>query len=659
MAWLSLLLLSMAAQAAAVSDLHFQLPQPTSASDIEIWQLTESTQTRSKLLDTQIPGLLRLPQGCVENTAFVLRTDTAISRPVLIRSCPAREAFEVTLEPAARITGRLSTERPATDAESLTGQIHLVRCDDTFRFGVVPAWVEKEHLTAAVPGGCWDVTLRLAAATPITWPQRHVIPGETLNLGVIHPEPGAALVARVMREDGRPVAGAVLEVFPAQDFRQVAEQTFGSDLLEVGWPGRTDAAGWVRLAGLPGGMLRLRARSMAADLAPVFYGPFELAPETEVRLEDIVLPQAARISVGVDSTDARLADCELKLTGHLDPGCGWLNRTLLEATFADDGTAGPFSLAPGDWRLSVNCHHPRGTIFTVAREAISIPAGEETTYWLPVTGQLFYGRTLRGGEPVRAFLRLQPTEPERLQRVRLPTTYSDHEGAFVIGVPEPGEYQVWYRTAEQVSPLSLEEPVTLISPEKELELHLPDGSIHGIVVDAELRPVGNAIVVARRLGIEEVQAPGTASTREDGTFHLRNLQGGTWSLQAGVGEAQASKRFQASPRVRVVLAEEAEVKGIQLPLRAPTWLEVRVVDSQGAPIPRAEVAFRSESENPDGPSPERSLQTDSAGQVSLPILPEENGPYTLTVQAPQFQPTSRLVASIDLPVTIVLQPEIF
>ncbi len=665
--WLAFFLLCslqlpVAAQPSDAPDLLLRLQQSLTAEQVEAWQITEATQQKLQLRDTQTPGLIGSPRGCLQNSVIVLRTDSAISRPMAIPGCPAAGPLPIVLEPATEVTGSL------TEAIGLaTGKVHLVRCGETFRFGVVPALINGRRLTATVPLGCWDVTLRIGPATPVTWPQQQLTSETVLNLGKIDLQTGAALVARVVGDDGAPISGAILEVFPAEDFRQVAEQTYGADQREVGWPGRTDANGWVRLAGLPPGILRLRARSAAPELAPVFYGPFELTPETEVRLEDIILPQAAKISIGLESADAHLADCEFRLVGHLDPGCGWLNRTLVEARFQQDDTVGPLALAPGQWRFSVQCHHPQGTVFTVARDAVSVAPDSAEIYWLPSAGHMFHGRVLRGGEPVRAFLQLQPIDPEILNGERLPSTYSNREGAFVIGVPETGDYRAWFRTTEQVTPLLLDETLKLSSPDRELELHLPDGSLRGVVLDTDSRPVAGATVIARRLeapghhslagentstdGNPVDEGAGTGSSADDGTFQLRNLPAGTWALRAAAGDPSKPR---ISAEVRVVLAEEAEVTGIRLPLQETAWLHVQVLDTAGNPIPRATVSIRLEGAGLESLTTERTLQSNSAGAASAPIPAGTYRGYGLRVEALGYRPAAQLLDSLEAPISIVL-----
>jgi hypothetical protein len=196
------------------------------------------------------------------------------------------------------------------------------------------------------------------------------------------------------------------------------------------------------------------------------------------------------------------------------------------------------------------------------------------------------------------------------------STVSDSEGRFALET-EPGDGKLHVR-AEGFAP----EERALSVPEAgvdELRVELVRGlEIAGRVVDQAGRPIGDLSVLAQ--GEAADGASGFARVLPDGSFRLRGLVEGVYTVSAG--SDRAGYGYQSG-----VLPGATDVR---LTLQPASALRVRVVDANGQPVAKALTRIEKVGGAPAMFSGRGTGITDQAGAVDL-VAPE--GVVTLIARA--------------------------
>jgi len=586
---------------------------------------------------------LTVTGACLDGTSYVLVSGNQISPPLVLTpgTCPLKEPVALVLEPAGEVRGRLTV--PVGAIPPPAGRIWVERCaaqpTDSRReaVGMFPAQTSDGFLRAWLPTGCHYLTVHFPGFTPVTFPGQEITPGQPNDLGSITLLPGAAVLARVTAHDtGLALAGATVEVFPAADFLKVAEATFGDRLRPLPYKGTTDDAGWVRLSGLGSGSYRLRIRAQDQEVAPLFYGPFELEGGKETLLPDVAALRVATVTLAIDTDSATeiLESCQLALQASLNPGCGWLGHAVVQQPMPSEEGTLVNNLPPGLWDFRVICRREDGVRFVVAREEMEIAPGAEVFLALTPEVIVVPGRVIRGDEPVAAELEFfQDFEGgEGL----IPEATADEEGEFMVGVRQPGRYRVRVREGDEVARF-LDQPVELTAAQ-EIVVRLPSGSLQGrILAPGGVSPRGT-FVSARRLVDEraEPSADGDMALREardDGTFELSGLPAGRWHLQA---MAQTGAALQFSEPQLIDLGPDETQSGLTLQLGGASAVYGRVLSPAGSPVVSASVSVIVQPAQVGLESMEYSLQTNADGSFTQVIPPGEYASVVFRVEAPGY-----------------------
>ena len=662
---------------AEVPDLVLKIQDPSGEplQGTRLWRLTRETEQEVSLIEHRAVDSWIVPNGCAPDITYVVETPDLTSGPIRFatEACLNRNVQLVELQAAAKLVGTLSLA-PGLRPEP-TAQVILEDCSNGGTFtssnlGPVPAHV-TEDFHALLPPGCFNLRFSFPGAASQTFPQVKLLPEKEQDLGEVRLSPDAALLARILDPETRePIKNAVVEAFPSKDFARVAKETYTQRPLQtLSFAASTDGAGWARLFGLPTGSFRLRARSDDPALAPVFYGPVELKATTETLVPELALAARSSVYLTIDSAPDSLDDCSYSVRATLNPGCGWLPHALVSESLPHGDSLTLDGLPPGRWRVATSCQLKSGAKFTVSTDETDLIPGTETIVAINLAGAVFHGRILQDGEPVRAYLEFlpDPTAPPPGMQGSVPSTYSDHEGEFVLGTAFPGNYLVRVRRSNDQIPLILPEKVELSDPENEIIVQLPTGSIRGSVVDELNRPLAGALVLAQLTGGSEATTALGASmtsskTRKGGTFELLGLSAGLWRVSAasGINDVDAGgtadlSALRASPPTPVELAQGGTVDNVVLVVGAPVRFTVQVRNAQGAGIAGAKVTLTLLL--PSQPPKIYQGNADFRGQFHQVLIPDQYEAMKLTVQAPGFAQTT-LEGPFTPSPTVVMEEEV-
>ena len=216
------------------------------------------------------------------------------------------------------------------------------------------------------------------------------------------------------------------------------------------------------------------------------------------------------------------------------------------------------------------------------------------------------------------------------------TVYTDSErdGSFTIRLPGPGKYTVrWFDPASEQ--MIIVPDVRFEDPRDEVIVRPLRGRIEGRVVDEEGEPVRKGFVEA--LGVDCGQGPEcevvrptrapSARLREDGSFALTRLAGGSYRLRAG-----SEGDEEASDSKVVELPEDGQLTGIVLVLRASRPLDLAFVSAEGFPFPTAGgVVFALRA---DGEVDGRQFVTDVGGRATVRLRGGVRGRALVLLDAP-------------------------
>ncbi len=383
--------------------------------------------------------------------------------------------------------------------------------------------------------------------------------------------PGAAILGTVRDAEGRPVAGALVEVVAASGpgFRMVVR------------PEETDVSGHFEVLGLDPGEYRVLARHR--ELAPAVSGAVSLAQGGEDQV-DLVLQPGVMVTgrlVGRDQKPAGGSVTLAEVDGQSAP-------TMLEQS--SRCAAG----ADGLFRLT---HVPAGRhVLGVVAPGFTPQRVEVTVGNKPVDvgdvalepGLVIQGRVTDGSGTAVADAELEATPAALDRRVydQSPqrSSRSDATGRFVLGGLSEGTYEVKaqaYGFGRLVRPIEAgAKGVTLVLA--------PAGSITGVAVDEAANALTGYRVVAqvnRSEGdLRAWQPPYFKSvTAADGRFVLEGVSAGTYRV-----DVSAPERVSASVKDVQVQSGSASDVG-RVVLRAGGSVRGSVVDTAGASVAGAQV----------------------------------------------------------------------
>jgi len=474
-------------------------------------------------------------------------------------------------------------------------------------------------------------------------------PGPTLAL-----RPAAAIEGRVVDLEGRPIAGARVELEP--------RRTPGMVRIEFGAPtgpqrALTDAKGGFRLS--PVDPERpYTARATAEGFAPTELAITDLQPygtKKNVRLE---LGRGHTLSgTIVDGEGGRIREARVVArpgSGAASQGmmviAGPAATTEFEAESDGDGSFTLEGLPEGAFDIEVT----RRGFAKVRLPALEIAAGDEPRDLGEIVmqpGERVVGIvTDTDGQPVEGVEVFADSGGGAMMVVmagmggpeRRPDATSDPAGWFQIDdLDAQAEYRLRFSRRGFVDARLT--GIKLPRPEP-LEVRLdPSSDVSGRVVDAEGEPIPGARVEMTRsrsleMGNRAVMTMMMASeeTDRDGRFVFEDQEPGVISLGARASGYREAKRD------NIEIPKGEDLTGIELPLPPGAVVEGRVLAPDGRPAIGAGVGPVTESPDPMGGMLDRET-SDGSGHFRLEGL--EAGPVAIEARHPDYP---RVVKDVEL-----------
>jgi large repetitive protein len=412
------------------------------------------------------------------------------------------------------------------------------------------------------------------------------------------------LRGRVLDLEDAPVEGAVVRLAsPAREVRSAQGGTFAFD-------------------DLPAGAYALSARRGNRAAGPVRVRLAPGAPEVALRLYGAA---GLRIRV-VSAADSRpVAGATVEVRSTSLPGDPDLRQGETDA----DGVLELEGLAPGTW--AVGAAAPG---FRTADQPLPPQAGLSWSIELRLLpGAAVHGRVSDpSGAPVAgAVVRVFPAEIELLQLARPPpgrlSVVSDEAGGFTVPGLEAGVHRLVATHPGYLPGTSAVLEFDGRTERRGADIRLERGaSVAGQVVTAGGEPVPGAIVRANAV---DPLAPGAGSVQvvagARGEFLLEGLPATAVDLVAATADASSDEH-------RFDLAAVSQVNDAELALIFADAIEGVVTDSEGLPIPEAQVVCVGQ---PRGAIGTRPVLPETAGAdgrfVCRGLAP---GEYELTAMRP-------------------------
>ncbi len=476
--------------------------------------------------------------------------------------------------------------------------------------------------------GTYRLVLEHPRALPRTLEKVEVAPGEAVDLGTVTLDPGIKLSGTVVdAATGEPVAGAVVEPAASDPFAAMAKRMDAAD-GEPGTGARTDAKGRFTLGGLRPGRVVLEVRAEGYATA-----------RAETVLEEDAAPEPLRVELsgggvveGVvrrkDGTPA--AGVKVMVMRGMMPDLDHSTETDAAGRYRLE------HLAPGPTTIMAMLVEPGAEGFDPSGlqvRAVTVEAGKTIRVDFPegAGGIALSGRVLEEGRPVPAQLTFVQ------ESGGLVSAKSDEEGRYRVELPAAGTWSVAVMRLAGRSEREAGETRVLVArtttrievpenvPALARDIHLPAATVLGAAHDPEGNPVAGATVVLRPADEDETASAPVARTGRDGTFRLRWVPEGTWTL---VAMAPRHAWQETGP---IDVGEKGEVEvDVTLPPVEP--VPVRVADPSGNPVPGARVLVL------DAPVPDLGplvgAGTDENGLLQLDTLPE--GSWQVAAVSPRF-----------------------
>ena len=469
--------------------------------------------------------------------------------------------LDVDLWPALAVTGRLETE-DGTVAPRLVARFLVPESADGTEIdcAIKKAQVKasrEARFRCSVPAGTNLLNLRIPGFISHHVPIRTTQPGTAVDLGVIHFKRGQSIVGTI--ELGPSIRAQLVRASviatprgaSASSSISVAAGSDGSFHIDGVTPGE-----YVVAATHPDGL------SSESAVVTVRKGA-----DSEL-IRPLILDHPRRLVVAITPATTpteeawRVRMSRLVGDHFVEP--------VSEGKTGADGTWSAPPQQPAHYEIEVTTSD--GAIW--AREEVRLESGE-TTLSLTIEAEPVKGRVYLGDVPLRAHLDWTSPDAEESG------TESDEEGRFDILLPkaQSGEWRVHVKTDNP----SIDYTFPHMSPPPdgtEMDLRIPNLLLSGMVVDEKGEPAPSFVdITSPQDGSQFVQI----DTAEDGTFLLRGVAAGKYSLQAEIGGEQ-------SDQVTVSISPEDIPTEIRLVLHADRPVEGQVVSPVG-PVAGARVTI--------------------------------------------------------------------
>ena len=525
------------------------------------------------------------------------------------------------LVPPRRISGKVtdsSTGKPVAGALVWSGWplvVPPVRADAEGRFHL--------DLPGAPPGeGVW---LESGAAGFLPAERQYARPGETPVL--VKLDPAAEISVRVSGPAGKPVANVSIQLDPPRAINKY------EDVFEI----RSGADGRFRLTGLkPGTSYKLTARRKGFERTTV---PARTAPAGQPPPPPVqIVLGTGKTAFGriVDAAGRPVAEVKIILFNQ---------QTYLDQQEATTNAEGRFEirhLSPGAYMLTA--YHPERTGLEMLPVEVppAPPSVDLGDLKLPADGAIEGRVTDSQGKPVEG-AEVHVNESQNLEaslnltlgeglvgQPSLRSLRTGPDGSFrAKGLKSGGLFDLRVQHPDYAEATVAGVEVPTQDPVR-IELKAGHG-LTGRVVDAGGKPVAGASVawIERTGGIAGLfgsRRP-LGVTNAEGRFQTSGLPAGNLDLEVSAEGYQT--RWMDGLRV----PEEGNLEDLKVVLGRGSWLDVRVLNAAGEPVPDSPVV--AQSQNLDMQNPRTLLrafshcETDSQGRCRL-SLPEP-GSYTVQI----------------------------
>ena len=530
----------------------------------------EPSEPRVFQLSIPTEKLIDLPPGTWQVTT---EAKDLWSAPAWIAPTPGQAEQTVTLRllPASSLTGSLQS----ASGQPLPEVIDLrLEASPGSALKLPQVTVQCPVLDArfrcTVPVGKLDLRVRSAAAIPIYLWDVEIRAGETADAGLLKLQEGASVVGRVQTSDGKPLAGARIQLSP-QIFGAPTDPARSEGLKAMSLTAETNTRGFFQLREPSPGMFIVIAEK--EDLAQASRSGIEVRPGLEAQIVDpLVLTRPLTLRLSLEPPLAPSGSPwhvileQETLADNLRPK-GYRGDATVEGLWEQKG------LSPGRYQLHFNDgKNPWRS------EKIEI-SEESSSLHLSLQGLPVRGRVYLGDEPLEATLLLYGGSGKGQTRF-----HSDEDGRFETFLSSEGRWNVEVSDGDKLK-LRLD-PIEIRKmpgqSHARVEIRIPDTRLQGMVVDEKRQAVPDADVQL----ISHKRPLTKAVTDEKGRFEIRGLPAGDFYVYAREGERE-SEWLQAR------VEEDRDTPDLELALRTRLRIQGRVFSSAG-PVAGAQIkAFAS------------------------------------------------------------------
>jgi protocatechuate 3,4-dioxygenase beta subunit len=537
---------------------------------------------------------VRVAGGDRDRLIYVFETANLVSTPVEVgaASCEPEPGLATTFLPKATVRGhvRWPEEAPApregllqlSDATPGVSEAEAaVRWRYPIQFDQDGGW------RATVPAGRWRLNLLSERLASGPLPSVALVAGEERRLGQIVLRTTASLLARVVSgADGMPLAGTLVEVFPAQAYPAMVEALLEGRTTRLADRACSGPRGWVRITGLPPG--EYRARVSHGDDQPSFSGKFPLRAGVEAVIDPLEAQQPGTLLVrpqGLQDIDPDPSAFAVEARPYVD---GQLHLTAaLRAPVSTAWDALMEKVLPGMWRVTVLRVASGRPAVALWEQDVTVFPGDVTIVEPDLRGKIFHGSVQLDGQGVRGDLRVLGSAAAGGGGAEA-GAQTDENGSFRIALRATGTFDVAFKGAgRQID--AVVPRVAFEDPEHDVIVRLPEGSIEGLVSDEKGVGVADADVQAARPpaaagATDNGNRPLLSRTKSaaDGSFRLSGMDSGGWVVSAEQGALRGGP-------VKVALAADQHLAGVNLVLHEGNVVSGRVLSSQGTPVSGAYV----------------------------------------------------------------------